>query len=228
MTSVICTGVQKAGTHLLWRAVQLLGVPKHEDQYSSRENSDRFQKRWLRNEAYSVHRHLPYEGKQLILDLAKRPVKFTVIIRHPKNIIVSRGRRAAHIKRNTISPEEAIEKNLGSYELDDNTRPNGSLRPLFDPTKQLSWLGWLDDPDTCVVRFEDLTGSVEEQMEALARLYSYLEVNKVSPEKMINNLVGESPTWSGKNSNWEEHWNEKIEERFTDIGGYEVMDKLGY
>jgi len=203
-------------------------VPKHSDQYDSRGRDDRFQKNWLRQQKYSVHRHLPYEGKQLILDLAKCPVKFTVIIRHPKNIIVSRGRRSSHIKKNTLSPEEAIEKNLGSYELDDETRPNGSLRPLFDPTRQLDWLGWLDDLDTCVVRFEDLTGNREEQMEALTRLYYYLDVRKATPEEVIDKLVGESPTWSGKNSDWEEHWNDAIEQRFADIGGYEVMDKFGY
>jgi len=225
MHSVICTGVQKAGTHLLWRAVQLLGVPKHPDQYAAQYRMDtnaRFNRIWL-DGGYAIHRHLPYEGKAMILGLTEQPVKFAVIIRHPKNILISRARRAVGIKRETIDVEEALMIHLGECGSGDST-----LRPLFDPKRQLDWLGWLTDPDACVVRFEEFTGSRDDRLQALTRLNNYLDTTSPLTRHAIDDLVGESPTWSGENSVWQEYWTDTIEERFIEIGGYEVMQMFGY
>jgi hypothetical protein len=179
---------------------------------------NRFNRRWLRD-GYAVHRHLPHAGKSMVLDDAQVPIKFAVILRHPKNVLVSRARRAAAIKSNTITPTMAIKTHLTS----------GAVRPLFDPKRQLDWQGWVTDPAACVVRFEELTAqSADIQLAAIARLRDYLEINLISPDEVAKHLLGESPTWSGRNSDWMEHWDAEIETLFIAAGGYGVMRAFGY
>lgn len=84
------------------------------------------------------------------------------------------------------------------------------------------YLPWKKDSDTLVVSFEAmLTDDTE-----LRRIAQWL--NAPFQEDAFEVLYGGSRTWSGRLSDWREHWNEEVNERWAACGAQVLQDELGY
>lgn len=192
---VIITGPQKSGTHLLWCLVQMLGYKPHKEYWHRDCNLGEVPP------DVSVHSHLIYDKKSLVSN-----AKFMVIVRDPRNIIVSRAR--------VIYPDMKLNIAVLKTLADDACWK-------YNPRLMLDWVGWLTDSDALVSKFEDIISKPHPKLAAIG----YWLNAKI---KTINNPLGRTPTWSGKNSCWQDIWDEKIDKRFDECGGYDVIKAFGY
>lgn len=103
------------------------------------------------------------------------------------------------------------------------------------------WNGWIDDPDTLAIRFEDLVGErgggdEDKRLHTISRILEHLEVNLSQSEiesrfSSMSMDPSESPTFikgdKGQIGNWKNYFNESHKEEFKKTaGGLLVM--LGY
>ncbi len=110
----------------------------------------------------------------------------------------------------------------GKYQLAD-------IRTIYD-----RYLGWLEQPEVCDLRFEDLVESREAQ---LRRMLSYLETRGFLPELPMDEAVGllasqmsprKSATFRrGKSGTWKEHFTDHNKAEFKAIAG-DLLIRLGY
>lgn len=83
---------------------------------------------------------------------------------------------------------------------------------------------WLTDPDLSllVVRFEDMLANDGE----LRRIAQWLGVP--FQDDAFEVLYGGSRTWSGRLSDWREHWNDQVDAKWRSCGAQTLQDELGY
>ena len=95
---------------------------------------------------------------------------------------------------------------------------------------------WLDDPETCCVRFEDLVGdrgggSAERQREAVSRILSYLEIEESDAlyEQIASELHGgQTHTFNkGQIGEWREAFSASNIQLFKETAG-DLLIRLGY
>lgn len=82
--------------------------------------------------------------------------------------------------------------------------------------------GWLTDPETMVVRFEDLSNKEFE----LVRIAEHLGVPYL--DDAWTALPGGTMSWSGKHSDHRTLWGPTIEKAWADAGGVELQARWGY
>jgi hypothetical protein len=82
--------------------------------------------------------------------------------------------------------------------------------------------GWLTDPDTLVVRFEDLIASDAE----MRRIAAHLDIPYL--DGAWEELPGLTMTWTGKLSNYRDIWTPYVEGCWKSGGGDEILRAWGY
>lgn len=103
------------------------------------------------------------------------------------------------------------------------------------------WIGWIDDPNTMAIRFEDLVGErgggdEEKRLHIISQILDYLEVNLPTSEvksRFASTVMNPSESHTflkggkGQIGNWETYFNEKHKKEFKKVAG-SLMIKLGY
>lgn len=131
--------------------------------------------------------------------------KCLMLVRHPRNVICS---QLQDLRRHRITP---IGLQHGIADVAESVCK-----------AHLDFLGWLTDPDTTVIRYENLMGSSAPML----KIAGILGVGYVpgSWEK----LPGGTGTWSGHPSDWTAIWTAKAQEIWLNAGGLKVEALYGY
>lgn len=132
--------------------------------------------------------------------------KYVFIIRDPRNILISWLRSKS---------KEVTQGNFISA-----FRRYDERQSFIEHIK--SFLGWLSDPDTLVVRFENLIKDDKE----MRRIADYLGVSYL--DDAFENLPGLTRTWTGKYSDYQDIWTEELQKVWNEEGGVEIQKLLGY
>ncbi len=127
------------------------------------------------------------------------------IVRNPRNMLVSWVR----FTRSEVLPGYLIGAFKSFYED----------KPIYD--EFMDYLPYLSDPAILNVRFEDLIADKEDQ-----RIADFIGVPMLPG--ILERRPGGTATWTGKLSNWEEHWSDQIEDAWIKARGPEVEKLFGY
>ena len=82
--------------------------------------------------------------------------------------------------------------------------------------------GWLSDPRVHVVRFEDLVAS-DAAMRGIAAHVGVPYLDDAWP-----NLPNHTKTWTGRLSDYREHWTQPVADAWAAAGGNEAVKRWGY
>lgn len=129
-----------------------------------------------------MHEHLPFGP------LPAGTEKHLYIIRHPRNILMSWVR----FENKPVTTGTLI----------------GAMRDFagkrFAEVLE-SYMGWLTDPQTFIVRYERLCSTPD----AIRDIAIYLDVPYL--DDAFPNLPGLTPTWTGSPSDWRTVWNPEVD-----------------
>ena len=235
--------VPKSGTHLLKQI--LLGLPdtfhipgkviyeglakdhvKHLEMMSSLE----------KNELVIGHIYYSKRWSNMLLNLN---IKHVFIIRDVRDVVVSlayfiQENLPTHplydmFNQNHMTQKErylCLIKGVQSDEIQ-----YGNIAQWFEV-----FHGWLTDPYTLVVTYEELMQSEESRRQSLNRIANYLWNGQIPPklltfivENMEKNIKPtESPTFrKGVSGSWKDEFDEEVIEAFKEVAG-ELIIQLGY
>lgn len=224
---IFCNGMPKNGTNLLLKICGFLGFKDSEififsdnrgktkarkpERDSGAKERIHIDAAFEKDNAYFCHAHLfPWNFTNH---------KVITIFRDPRNAIVSAMR---YQKKHGMTERETIIKFIryGYRQFPTWVDYNNKFLP---------WLH-LGLP----VRFEKIS-----EVDTLEEICNYLGVeadckllseNLLGGGKVINGkpMYSSFSTWSGKNSDWKEYWDEKIDKLFMETGGGELLEALGY
>lgn len=138
--------------------------------------------------------------------------KVVYVYRNPRNVLVSALRYRNHQRRgeeDTITQAKLIDV---FYDFFNNNL--SSVYQSYSP-----WMG----SSACIVKFEDLLKSKDE----MNKIAKYMNVQPCNDDR-FRLLYGESPTWSGKLSDWKSVWGDEIDKVWKYEGMLEVEKELGY
>lgn len=82
--------------------------------------------------------------------------------------------------------------------------------------------GYLSDPDAHVVTFENLI-SDESELRGISEFLACPYIDDA-----FVNILGLTITWTGKLSNWSDHWTDLIDAAWAEAGGYEAEQRWNY
>jgi hypothetical protein len=82
--------------------------------------------------------------------------------------------------------------------------------------------GWLTDPDTLVVTFERLVAD-DQQMREIAAFAGVPYLDDAWP-----NLPNHTKTWTGRLSDYREHWTPAVDAAWVAAGGPALLERWGY
>jgi len=88
--------------------------------------------------------------------------------------------------------------------------------------RMLGHVGWLNEPHCLTVRFEELLSDPK----VLESISQYL--NMPLTENHFESLWGDTVTFTGDLTNWEDWWTEEVDKAWIDKGGVELELKMGY
>jgi hypothetical protein len=92
---------------------------------------------------------------------------------------------------------------------------------------------WLNDDEVLSICFEELLGDngKEKQQIVIKKIIEFIGVSNIDEnlyERLLNVFGSDTVTWSGKRSNWQEYWNEDVEDSFVKMEGESINCVLGY
>lgn len=251
---VNCNSYPKSGTHLLYQILYSLpGLSKWGDIVSVQAlcgimNTDSHIRYKIGSapEGAIVRSHLMY-AKEIRTILAAEPCKQLFIYRDLRDVAVSHARWV--LKEPQIFLHD-IYKQLPSFDAQLMSTIQGV--PLGTPFGSnvsqpnigqdfSRWLGWIDDPDTLAIRFEDLVGdrgggSEEKRFQMISQILDHLEIS-LSSDKLKSQFSShtmnpsESHTFikggKGMIGSWEKFFKQAHKEAFKKVAG-NLLIELGY
>ncbi len=249
---IICNSYPKSGTHLLYQILCTIpGFIRWPDIVSVQSLSGTMNyKRHIRWKLGSappramIPTHLMHTPEILeILD--ERPCIRFFIIRDLRDVAVSHARWVCK------EPRIFLHRIYTEYMRTDEERLMASIQglppgtPFGSNISQPSigqdfsrWLGWLDDPDTLVVRFEDLVGnrgggSDEARIQSIIAIANHLDL-ELKPDDIARRFSPEAlaPTSSltfrkGTIGGWREDFSSDHKHAFKMTAG-DLLIRLGY
>lgn len=130
--------------------------------------------------------------------------KVAFIARHPRNVFISWARMVAPDDPGSLFTEPWMQMNI---------------------VRMRDFVGWFNRADA-VIRYEQFADSVAELTAKLGLPYSPANV------VLHDNAPWITPTyrgtWSGRVSDWQEHWNPYIAALWRNAGGREIESAYGY
>jgi len=148
---------------------------------------------------YCIHGH--YE-----IDQPMPRGKQILIIRNPRDMLVSWVRWT----KSSVTEGYLISATKSYY----------SGKSFRDEAR--NYIDWFNDDETFVVKFESLI-SEPETLQQIARF-----INAPYIDGAFENIPGLTKTWTGKLSNWRDHWSSAVEQAWVDSGGLEIERGWGY
>ncbi len=238
---VLANSVPKAGSHLLARCLELMGVV-----YNRRHIHDLHPPEQIAHALQHIRAgefltaHLSYRPEWEKL-LVSRHVRMVLIIRDPRDVAVSHFHYVTYLdKRHRLRPyyiqmqsdAERLMTSIRGLEPPDGN-PLGRL-PNID-TRFRSLLAW-ERRGACVVRFEELVGphgggTREDQVDALWRIARHLDIEVSSSD--ISRIAQQvfypkSATFrKGVIGDWKRYFTEEHKRVFKEIAG-PLLIELGY
>ena len=141
------------------------------------------------------------------------PIGYThniFIKRDPRNIMLS----VMRIFKDASTSEALI---TSCKDLDYGGESTKDFFELLD-----KWSGWLTDPNTFVVKFEDLIASDAE----MRRISNYLGVSYI--EGSFEKLPGNTDTWNEEHTDYKEMWTPEVQNLWSSKVGKNILTKWGY
>ncbi len=245
--SVLANSFPKSGTHLLVQVLEALPDVANYDSFIAsvppillRERSPKAIRRrigWIAP-GELVSAHLYYDADAVSLLETKRAMRF-FIYRDLRDVVVSEAHYLTHMNRWHRAHRYFASK-LRS--MDDRIMtaivgiPDGEVDYEYPDvgSRFAPYAGWLNQPDCCCVRFEDLAGP--RRRETITRMASFfVEHSNVdaSPTALAaaaeaNIDPGRSRTFrKGRVGGWSGVLTERHLEAMRDVAG-PLMEKLGY
>ncbi len=251
---VLCNSYPKSGTHLLYQILYSLSeLSKWDDIVSVQALCGIINTynhiRWKIGSAPDgsiVRSHLMYcdEIKEI---LREEQCKVIFIYRDLRDVALSHARWVTKESRiflhNIYLQEENLDRQLMcSIKGIPIGTPFGSNLSQPDIGQDFRrWKGWIEDPNTLAVKFEDLIGergggSEQKRIEMVEKIVSYLGIN-LSPEQIKAQFASfvmnprESHTFlkgaKGRQGGWKNVFKEVHKEAFKKVAG-ELLIELGY
>ncbi len=124
-----------------------------------------------------------------------------------------------HIKRNPRNALISYIRHLGDGDLS----TDGIIRAMPALVEEMKlYLPWTTNPDVLNVSFESLLTDPAE----LERIATYLSMPCIDDHFL--KLWGNTPTFSGKLSNWRDYWNDDVAAAWIAADGAILEQLLGY
>jgi sulfotransferase 6B1 len=183
--------------------------------------------------------HFPAQPKvqQLLKDLGYKTV---LMVRDPRDIVVSHTFYVTRLPRhflferyNTVysTDEERLLVSITGFGKDEYGPAQESIGARI-----AKYMGWLDDPDACLCRFESLVGAsgggtAAVQRREIAAIAAH--VGRPLTDRQLQRIA--SKVWStraatfrkGKIGDWQDHFNDEHKAAFKEVAGQVLID-LGY
>ncbi|MEM8501867.1 MAG: sulfotransferase domain-containing protein [Cyanobacteria bacterium P01_D01_bin.1] len=253
-TLVLCNSYPKSGTHLLYQILHSIpGLNKWDDIVSVQAlcgiMNTRNHIRWKIGSAPDqsiIKSHLMYCDEVLNV-LEEHNCKRLFIYRDLRDVAVSHARWVGHEERIFLHHIYALqpsfdEKLMSSIKGVPVGSPFGSNVSQPDIGQDFSrWRGWIDDPNTLAVKFEDLVGergggSEETRLALVQQILDYLDISL--PTEQVKTQFSshamnpsESHTFrkggKGSRGGWKTFFNENHKEAFKQVAG-DLLIALGY
>ncbi|RMD58849.1 hypothetical protein D6833_12355 [Candidatus Parcubacteria bacterium] len=186
---------------------------------------------------YYITAHIPF-SEQLAALLRKMGLKTLLIVRDPRDVVVSHAkyiaRTPAHFLYEEYSTLSEPEQIMRSIEGVQKSAPNAPvLLSILD--RYQSVLPWISESFNYTVRFERLIGphgggSRDAQIEELKNIARHLKIRCSSRdiEQIAAQIFGGTHTFrKGVISDWRNHFSEEHKRVFKEIAGQLLID-LGY
>jgi len=172
--------------------------------------------------------------------IQKASIKHVFIFRDPRDIVVSYVQHVTN--RPDRNPLPAAHEYFSGALHDDHQRIDATIQGVSGVQPDMlefifnGKVEWLDDPETCCIRFEDLVGqrgggTGERQREAISRILSYLGIQPSDTlhEQLANELHGgQTHTFNtGQIGGWREAFSADNIQRFKETAG-DLLFRLGY
>lgn len=172
--------------------------------------------------------------------ICKVSIKHLFIYRDPRDIVVSYVQHVTN--RPDRNPPRAAHEYFSGTLTDDHQRINATIEGVADVQPDMlefifnGKVEWLNDPDTCCIRFEDLVGergggTSQRQHEAICRVLSYLGIPQSDAlhEQIANELHGgQTHTFNkGQIGGWREAFSNDNIQCFKQTAG-DLLVRLGY
>lgn len=253
--NVLCNSFPKSGTHLLSQILMQLDNIRYWDDIVSVQ---------ALTGVMNTKKHISYKlgsapaGSLIRSHLMHCPEVLSVLEERPyKKFFIFRDLRDVALSHaNWVMKEKAIFLNdiYTNYLSSPDERLMASIigTPLGTPFGSnlsqpsigedfLRWKGWLNDSETCCVKFEDLVGSRgggcdEKRLKTLKRILKHLDVNLndteietkfslevLSPESSHTFRKGQKGAIGG----WRAHFNEEHKSSFKQVAG-NLLVELNY
>lgn len=240
---VLANSIPKSGTNLLLRALYLtpeLYRAIHKTLLSDNlETSIKKLKAAKPNQVIAGHLYYSNELTNLIGEL---DIKNLLIVRDPRDVVVSKCHYATYKDRshylskyyNTLPSDDArISMTISG---DDNYRSATGLRFYGMNFILDQYIGWYDEPDCLIIRFEDLIGGkggggLSAQINALRNVYEHigLDLPDSKLKYIADNLFNtDSKTFNkGLIGSWREVFSDEHMSLFKEKCG-QALVKMGY
>lgn len=187
------------------------------------------------NEGQFMTAHFP-ALPELVSVLRMLDYKTIVILRDPRDIVVSNAFYIARLKRHFLHARfntEFSNTNERIMACITGFPPNEHGRGLISIGDRLrQYAAWLEDPNTYSCRFEELVGprgggEAEQQRRAIETIASHID-RKVAPDE-VHTLAEKA--WSPRSStfrkgvigDWRNHFTEAHKEAFKEVAGRELV-----
>lgn len=150
--------------------------------------------------------------------------------KHTANYHLAETNKVIYTYRNPRNVLVSAVKYLNSQVrgMDSNITEDKLIDQFFDffncslPYTYRAFAPW-HKTSACIIKFEDLITKKEE----MNKIADYMGVKHCS-DAIFAQLYGSSPTWSGKLSEWELVWTEKLDHYWKEEGMVEIEQGLGY
>ncbi len=179
--------------------------------------------------------HLPYTAELADVLQQQRTLHF-FIIRDPRDILISDLHFASRIAywhplykdlNRMANDDERLYALIRGFEYG-----NGKVHPDFG-VRMRKYLGWIDEPRTCVVKFEDLVGT--NPASTLERMDLYFKehagwAGQSDPVKTTTSVIdpGRSKTFrKGQIGEWREQFSEGHLHAFSEVAS-DLLQKFQY
>ncbi len=248
---VLCNSWPKAGTHALLELARLaLGDgPWYGDPDIKYPEGEHI---FVARATESLARHAGgacvikgHFGRGPLIEsfLAEHDFAHLFAVRDPREVVCSTWRWLRDLRRHwaisrhlaPLSPDEQISAIirglpvLAPFDADRDVRWDLPL-----PGRYAALTRWLDSPDCCVLAYEDLAGmrGASAQFSAVERALGHMRLpfdraDVVRVAGLVCNPA--SATFhSGPASHWEKHFTAEHRRLFVELGGEELVERLGY
>ncbi len=237
--NIIVVSIPQSGTHLVGKIVDKINEKANRHfwqgckQYTTVDQNEITDFITQKKSHYSTHAFCNSHNYELV---EKNKLKVIVMIRDPRDIIVSRAfwwRKHSDIFVHyaNLSVDEAITSLIKSYIVPGPTGENHeTLKEYYD-----SYLSWSAYPNHLITKFEDLIGAhgggnAITQQDEIVRIAKFMNLphTTLEAQSISSQIFGKGDTFrKGKIGSWKEYFTPEQKQLFKEVAG-DLLIELGY